>query len=94
MLILNSIPANCLDAGSPVKIINKYINKDNIKIAGKKYGLHSMRCSLASNLLSENTPIPVITGILGHESSDTTNMYLRIDTDKLRSVSLEVPDER
>ena len=76
------------------EIINKYINKAKIETAGKKHGLHSMRYSLASNLLSENTPIPVITGVLGHKSSDTTNMYLRIDTDKLRSVALEVPDER
>lgn len=75
-------------------LINKYINKADIKTAGKKHGLHSMRHSLASNLLSENIPIPVITAILGHKSSDTTNMYLRIDTGKLRSVSLEVPNER
>ena len=76
------------------EIINKYINKASIKTAGKKHGLHSMRYSLASNLLSENTPVPVIAGILGHKSLDTTNMYLRIDTGKLRLVALEVPDER
>lgn len=75
-------------------IINKYMGKANIKTAGKRHGLHSMRYSLASNLLSENTPIPVITGVLGHKSSDTTNIYLRIDTDMLRSVALEVPGER
>lgn len=68
--------------------------KAGIEVAGKKHGLHSMRYSLASNLLSENTPIPVITGILGHKSSDTTNMYLRIDTSMLHSVALEVPYER
>ncbi len=82
-------------AGNPFYwIINKYMGKANIKTAGKRHGLHSMRYSLASNLLSENTPVPVITGILGHKSSDTTNIYLRIDTDMLRSVALEVPDER
>ena len=75
-------------------VINKYLKKADIKTAGKKHGLHSMRYSLASNLLGENTPIPVITGILGHKSSDTTNTYLRIDTGMLRSVALEVPDER
>lgn len=75
-------------------VINKYLKKANIKTVGKKHGLHCMRYSLASNLLSENTPLPIITGILGHKSSDTTNMYLRIDTGMLRSVALEVPDER
>jgi integrase/recombinase XerD len=76
------------------EIINKYINEANIVTTNKKHGLHSMRYSLASNLLSENTPMPVITGILGHRSSDTTNLYLRIDTCQLRSVALEVPNER
>jgi integrase/recombinase XerD len=53
-----------------------------------------MRHSLASNLLSNNTPMPVITGILGHKNSNSTNLYLRINIDSLRSVALEVPDER
>jgi len=76
------------------QVINKYLAKANIKTAGKKHGLHCMRYSLACNLLSENTPIAVITGILGHKASDTTNMYLRIDTGMLRTVALEVPYER
>ena len=76
------------------EIINKYIAKADIVTAGKKHGLHSMRHSLASNLLSNNTPMPVITGILGHKNSNSTNLYLRIDIDSLRSVALEVPDER
>jgi len=76
------------------EIINKYIVKAGIATAGKKHGLHSMRHSLASNLLSSNTPMPVITGILGHKNSNSTNLYLRIDIDSLRSVALEVSDER
>jgi integrase/recombinase XerD len=75
-------------------IINKYMDKAGIKAEGRKHGLHCMRYSLASNLLSENIPIPVITGVLGHKSSDTTNIYLRIDTGSLRSIALEVPNER
>ena len=76
------------------EIINKYIAKAGIETAGKKHGLHSMRHSLASNLLSSNTPMPVITGILGHKNSNSTNLYLRIDIGSLRSIALEVPDER
>ena len=76
------------------EIINKYIAKADIVTGGKKHGLHSMRHSLASNLLSNNTPMPVITGILGHKNSNSTNLYLRININSLRSVALEVPDER
>jgi integrase/recombinase XerD len=73
--------------------INKYMDAAGISINNRKHGLHSMRHSLASNLLKLNTPFPVITGVLGHENSNTTKLYLRIDIEQLRSVSLEVPYE-
>ncbi len=75
-------------------IINKYMAQAGIVTAGKKHGLHSMRHSLAGNLLGSKTPMPVITGILGHKNSNSTNLYLRIDIDSLRSIALEVPYER
>lgn len=74
-------------------VITKYMNKAMISYSGRKHGLHSMRHSLASNLLKNNTPYPVITGILGHESTSTTQLYLSIDIEQLRSVALEVPYE-
>jgi len=75
-------------------VINKYLKTSKVKISGRKHGLHSMRHSMASSLLKNNTPYPVITGILGHENSDTTKNYLRINIEQLRSVSLAVPYEK
>jgi len=74
-------------------IINKYMDAAGITINRRKHGLHSMRHSMASNLLKNNTPYPVITGVLGHENSNTTKLYLRIDIEQLRMVALEVPYE-
>ena len=74
-------------------MLTRYLNDSEISFSGRKHGLHSMRHSLASNLLKNNTPYPVITGILGHENTNTTRMYLSIDIDQLRSVALEVPYE-
>ncbi len=75
-------------------VITRYIKAAGIDCTGRRHGLHSMRHSLASNLLKNNTPYPVITGILGHENSSTTETYLSIDAKELRSVALEVPYER
>lgn len=75
-------------------IITPYLDKAGIDYSGRKHGLHSMRHSLASSLLKENTPYPVITGILGHENSNTTRTYLSIDIEQLRRVALEVPHEK
>jgi integrase/recombinase XerD len=54
----------------------------------KKRGMHSLRHTLASRLLEENTPLSVISDILGHVSSDTTAVYLKVDVDKLRECAL------
>lgn len=74
-------------------IINKYMKKAGINTDGKRHGMHSMRHSLSSNLLREGTPLPVISGILGHSSMEITTRYLWMDTEQLRKLSLEVPYE-
>lgn len=75
-------------------IITSYLDKAEIDYSRRKHGLHSMRHSLANSLLQENTPYPVITGVLGHENSNTTQRYLSIDMKQLLRVALEVPYEK
>ena len=75
-------------------IIDKYMVVAGIKLNNRKHGLHSMRHSIASNLMQNHTPYPVIAGILGHENTSTTKLYLRIDIQQLRTVALEVPNEK
>jgi site-specific recombinase XerD len=75
------------------RIINKYMKKAGINTDGKRHGMHSMRHSLSSNLLKAGTPLPVISGILGHSSTEITTRYLWMDTEQLRKLSLEVSYE-
>ena len=75
-------------------ILNKYMDKANIMTEGKRHGPHSMRHSLSSNLLKNGTPISVLSGILGHGSSEVTARYLWMDTEQLRKLALEVPYEK
>ena len=72
--------------------IQKYIDKSNINVGTRQKGLHSLRHSVASNLLNNNVPLPVITGVLGHSSIEVTNIYLSINLEQLKKISLEVPD--
>lgn len=74
-------------------VLNKYMQKAGINTEGKRHGTHSMRHSLSSHLLKEGTALPVITGILGHSSTETTTRYLWMDTEQLRKLALEVPYE-
>jgi len=73
------------------QIVVKYMRLAKIPIAPhKKKGMHSLRHTLASRLLAENTPLPVISDILGHISSDSTAVYLKVDVSKLRECALNL----
>lgn len=72
-------------------IINKYFKKANIDINNKKHGAHSLRHSLATNLINSNEDIYTISKILGHSNIDDTKIYSKLNYDKLKIVSLEVP---
>lgn len=73
------------------QVLNKYIKRSGVTVtADKSHGMHSMRHTLASMLLKQGTPLPVISGILGHKDSKTTAEYLRVDIEQLRSCTLEV----
>ncbi|MDD6442025.1 MAG: tyrosine-type recombinase/integrase [bacterium] len=74
-------------------ILRKYFKKSTVIVGNRKHGPHALRHSLAARLLDNNTPMPVITGILGHKNINTTAKYLSIDIEGLRRASLEVPTD-
>jgi integrase/recombinase XerD len=60
---------------------------------GEVGGMHSLRGALAVAMIANQTPIPVVSAVLGHASSDTTQAYyLRFDIDRLRCCALDVED--
>ena len=65
-------------------IITKYMRKAGINRNERhKSGFHSLRHSAGSILLEMDTPLPIITNILGHSDPDVTAVYLKIDLEKL-----------
>ena len=73
------------------RMVGTCMRTAGIEFEGRHHGPHSLRHSLASNLLSENVPISAISNILGHSSTLTTETYLTIDETHLKEISLEVP---
>lgn len=60
---------------------------------GQVCGMHSLRGALAVAMIGNGTPIPVVSAVLGHASSDTTQAYyLRFDTERLRCCARDVED--
>lgn len=74
-------------------IIKKYARQAKINLTGQKHGMHSLRHTLATRLLEQHTPLPMIAEILGHTSLDSVKMYLQVDCEHLRSCALNVEVE-
>ena len=73
-------------------IVAKYMKKANIKNwKSKKHGPHSLRHSLATNMLKRNVSMPIISTVLGHQDTESTKVYLKVDVEKLRQCPLSIP---
>jgi len=60
---------------------------------GQVCGMHSLRGALAVAMIGNGTPMPVVSAVLGHACSDTTQAYyLRFDVERLRCCALDVED--
>ena len=58
---------------------------------GKRHGPHALRASIATEMLKQNVPLPVISEVLSHDSTDTTRIYMKVDVGRLKMLSLDVP---
>lgn len=75
------------------RILVEHIRRAGVKVSHDvPKGLHSLRHTLASALLEQNTPLPVISEILGHMSVKSTDVYLHLDIKMLRQCALD-PEE-
>lgn len=77
---------------SMFRMVETCMRTAGINYEGRHHGPHSLRHSLATNLLSENVPISAIANIMGHSSARTTEGYLTVDETHLKEISLEVPN--
>lgn len=67
----------------------KYVARSGVKIQPKAHhGLHSLRATLATKLLSADVSPDVIFAFLGHVDRETLNHYLRLDVENLRECAL------
>jgi len=56
-----------------------------------KRGPHAFRHARAVSLLRDGTPMKIIGDVLGHRSASSTSVYLKLATEDLRDVALEIP---
>ena len=65
-------------------VMHKYMRRAGIEIPRDQHrGLHSLRSSLARNMLETGASLPAIAEVLGHRNTKSTSHYLRIDMENL-----------
>jgi len=84
-------PFRGMTASCVTNIVNKAFVASGVNIDHRHHGPHALRHSLASLLLEQRTILPVITEVLGHENSNSTRYYLRIDLASMKQCILDVP---
>lgn len=80
-----------LSSGGIIDIVNKILDVVGIRQdPGERRGSHIFRHHLASALLANDVPQPVITNVLGHASPESLEVYIRADFKHLKECSLSI----
>lgn len=73
------------------------ITRARLKTAGitrqGRKGAHAFRHARAVSLLRSGVPLKVIGDVLGHTSAEAVGVYLKLATEDLRAIGLELPSE-
>ena len=91
VLLRHAKPYTAMRPAQVHHIVTAALNRAGIAFAGRRHGPHALRASLATGMMASGVPLPTISATLSHATEDTTRIYLRVDVEKLRSCSLEVP---
>jgi len=94
LFVRHRAPFNAFgSSGGFGKELHRYILKAGLNVPeGQRCGMHSLRSTLAGNMLEIKSPLPIISEVLGHQSVNTTSIYLKIDVEGLRKCALD-PEE-
>jgi site-specific recombinase XerD len=72
-------------------IITFYRQRAGIKLPrqGSK-GMHSLRHTVATRLLEAEIPLEIISNVMGHMTLESTQIYMKVDVEVLRSAALDL----
>ncbi|MEN8251701.1 MAG: tyrosine-type recombinase/integrase [Bacteroidota bacterium] len=84
-------PYNPMSGSGVGTIVQNAFAAAEIDTGNRKHGPHALRHSLAGFLLENRVTLPVISEVLGHEKSESTKYYLRVDLNSLKKCMLDIP---
>jgi site-specific recombinase XerD len=93
IFIRNRAPYRPYPNGSSLyRLVRNRITAAGVEPQGRR-GSHAFRHARAVSMLRASVPIKEIGDLLGHRSTDATLTYLKLATEDLRAIALEIPVE-
>jgi site-specific recombinase XerD len=93
IFIVDHAPYRPFQCGSCLYwVVRNRLTAAGVNVQGKQ-GPHAFRHARAVSLLRAAVPAKEIGDILGHRSASSTTAYLKLATEDLRAVALEIPGE-
>lgn len=78
------------DSGALSTIFKKVFHDAGLNInRDVRFGIHSLRHTLGTLMLEKETPLPVISQVLGHQSIKSTETYLRLNMEGLKECPID-----
>lgn len=89
IFMMHKAPYDSVSAIAIHGIVSKGFRVANIDTSNRKHGAHSLRSSLATDMVNTGEPYDQTRKILGHRSADAIKHYARLDVERLRLCALE-----
>jgi len=86
------VPYHPLFRTAIYKAVRRRMEVAGVEPSGKR-GPHVFRHARAVSLLRAGVPQKVIGDLLGHRSMEATMPYLKLATEDLRAIALEIPGQ-
>jgi integrase len=69
-------------------VVRKSFARAGIRLGRERKGIHVIRHSAASRMLSRGVPVTTISSVLGHANKSSTDVYLATDEPRMRECGL------
>lgn len=90
IFVRSRAPYQAMKAGGLYGVVKRRLAAAGIELAGKR-GPHIFRHARAVSMLRASTPRKIIGDVLGHRSLEATAPYLKLATEDLRAIAIDLP---
>ena len=90
IFVRSRAPYQAMKAGGLYGVVKRRLAAAGIELAGKR-GPHIFRHARAVSMLRASTPRKIIGDLLGHRSLEATAPYLKLATEDLRAIAIDLP---